>query len=88
MFENILNTPLDHPLKSIAISAVKKLFNLSIKVKIRNQMKLSKVPVKLFLKELINLILKLKAPSILSMMMMMMIMMTIMVNCFCEINDR
>ena len=51
-------------------------------------MKLSKVPVKLFLKELINLILKLKAPSILSMMMMMMIMMTIMVNCFCEINDR
>ena len=63
-------------------------------------MNLSKVPVKLFLKELINLILKLKAPSILSMMMMMvmmmmmmmimmmMIMMTIMVNCFCEINDR
>ena len=35
MFENILNTPLDHPLKSIAISAVKKLFNLSIKVKIQ-----------------------------------------------------
>ena len=62
-------------------------------------MNLSKVPVKLFLKELINLILKLKAPSILSMMMMMMVMMmmimimmmsmmTIMVNCFCEINDR
>ena len=56
-------------------------------------MNLSKVPVKLFLKELINLILKLKAPSILSMMMMMvmmmmMIMMRIMVNCFCEINDR
>ena len=59
-------------------------------------MNLSKVPVKLFLKELINLILKLKAPSILSMMMMMvmmmmimmMSMMTIMVNCFCEINDR
>ena len=58
-------------------------------------MNLSKVPVKLFLKELINLILKLKAPSILSMMMMMvmmmmimmMSMMTIMVNCFCEIND-
>ena len=61
-------------------------------------MNLSKVPVKLFLKELINLILKLKAPSILSMVMMMMVMMmmimmmmsmmTIMVNCFCEINDR
>ena len=69
-------------------------------------MNLSKVPVKLFLKEVINLILKLKAPSILStmimmmmmivmmmmmmmmMMIMMMSMMTIMVNCFCEINDR
>ena len=59
-------------------------------------MNLSRVPVKLFLKELINLILKLKAPSILSMMMMMvmmmmimmMSMMTIMVKCFCEINDR
>ena len=46
----------------------------------------SKLSVKLCLGEIINLILKLKAPSISSMMMMSM--MTIMVNCFREMNDR
>ena len=55
-------------------------------------MKLPKVSVKLFLKDMINLVLKLKAPSISYMMMMMMkkmmSMLAIMVNCFCEMNDR
>ena len=56
-------------------------------------MNLPKVSVKLFLKEMINLVLKLKAPSISYMMMMMMMkkmmsMLAIMVNCFCEMNDR
>ena len=49
-------------------------------------MNLSKLSIKLCLEEMINLILKLKAPSIPSMMMMSM--MTTVVNCFCEMNDR
>ena len=42
MFENTLNTPLDHPLKVAATSEVKKLFNLLIKVKLQKSDELVK----------------------------------------------